>query len=309
MSPKEGIVLSGYLSCFLSNFISNSRVTTPISLFVSLLAAAAGLMGLCSFEVSLAFIVVIIVLPFFTNLVLAGRDASNHNFFPFDRLIIGDTFNSLSKTSRMFHRGVRALHSGDCSASLDCFNEIKDASMKESWQAVLSYFHGRCYQLLGYPTNAAKHFEKSIELNINCDDIYILAGRCYANTGCFAEAMEIYNSLLEKNTDIDYIFTDMGLTCLKSGDTEKALEYFERSVNAGKNYAFALGGCSLVYLQKKNIEKSMDYFRQALTNNMDDVDGFKSYYCKIAEGAGLIDKISENMKNVRQDNMLEQQSR
>jgi tetratricopeptide (TPR) repeat protein len=302
----KGLFMSGYLNCFLSNFVRNSRVTTPISLLVSFFAAAAGLMGLCSFEVSLVLIIVIITLPVLSNLILAGWDTATYNFYPFDRLIIGNTFNTLSKTSRLFHKGVRALHSGDCNTALDYFNEIDDASIKEPWRAVLSYFLGRGYQLMGYPTNAAKHFERAIELNINCDDIYILAGRCYTNTGCFNEAMGIYNSLLEKNTDIDYILTDMGLTCLKSGDAKKALEYFEQSINDGKNYAFALGGCSLVYLQEKNIDKSMEYFKRALVNNMEDIDGFKNYYCKIAEGAGILDKIGENMENVRQDGMLEQ---
>ncbi|MCL2054375.1 MAG: tetratricopeptide repeat protein [Oscillospiraceae bacterium] len=293
------------LSCFLSNFIRNSKVTTPISLFVSVLSAAAGLMGLCTREFSLVLIIVIVLLPLVTNLILACIDASVSNFYPFDTLIIGNTFNSFSRTSWMFRKGVHALHLCDYNKALDFFNELENHNMADSWRAVLSYFHARCYQIMGYPTNAAKYFEKAIELNINCDDIYIMAGRCYTNTGCFHEAMEVYNSLLKRNTDIDYILTDMGLTCLKSGDAEKALEYFEKSIESGKNYAFALGGCSLVHLQRKNLDLSMEYFSRALTNNMDDIDGFKSYYCKIAEGAGLLDKIGENMKNIKPENVFE----
>ncbi len=222
--------------------------------------------------------------------------------YPFDNRVIGKTFNTVSSKSFYFHKGVKALHKGDFNTALDIFGELEETKIKDSWKAVLYYFHGRTYQLMGYPTNAAKYYIKSIDMRINIDDIYILTSRCYTYTGCYSEAIEFYEKLLKKNTLIDYVLTDMGLAYLKGEMPDKALECFRRSVTEGKNYAFALGGCSLAFLQMKNIDKSREYYSRALINNMDDVDGFKEYYCRIAEAAGLLEQIDPNMKTVNADN-------
>ena len=181
--------------------------------------------------------------------------------------------------------------------ALEKYKEIEsEKNLSEEQRAVLSYYIGRCYQLMGYPSNGAKYFRDAIELGYDSDDAYLLASRCLVQNGSFDEAVENYNKLLEKGCVFDFIYTDIGIAYLKKGDGEKALEFFERSVNEGKNYAFALGGCSLAHLQLKDLEKSEEYYKKALTCNMNDVYGFKVFYCNIAESVGLIDEIDPGMK-------------
>ena len=181
--------------------------------------------------------------------------------------------------------------------ALEKFKEAEETeNLSDEQKGVLSYYIGRCYQLMGYPSNGAKYFRNAIGFGFDSDDTYLLAARCMVQNGSFDEAVENYNILLEKDCGFDFIYTDMGLAYLKKGDSERALEFFEKSIDEGKNYAFALGGCSLSYLQMKELEKSEEYYKKALTCNMNDVSGFKVFYCNIAESVGLIDEINPNMK-------------
>ncbi len=231
-----------------------------------------------------------------TAAMALGKCINDAADYPFDTRVIGKTFNTILRDSRLFHKGVSALHKNDFNTALEIFSGLQDFKLKDSWKAVLCYFHGRTYHLMGYPTNAAKYYTQSIELGINIDDIYIMVGRCYTNTGCYNEAVEYYEALLNKDTYMDYVITDMGMAYLKGNMPEKAFDMFNKSVSKGMNYAFALGGCSLACLQMNDVDKSREYFGRALINNMDDIDGFKRYYCKIAEANGILDKIDNNMR-------------
>ena len=214
---------------------------------------------------------------------------------PFDRRRIYSCFRG-SMASRLCE-AVIDMDVMSLAEALEKFKEAEETEgLSDEQKAVISYYIGRCYQLMGYPSNGAKYFREAISLGFDSDDTYLLAARCLVQNGSFDEAVENYNILLAKGCVFDFIYTDLGLAHLKKGDGETALEYFEKSVNEGKNYAFALGGCSLAYLQMKNLEKSEEYYKKALTCNMNDVSGFKVFYCNIAEAVGLIDEINPNMK-------------
>ena len=219
-----------------------------------------------------------------------------------DRKLIGDSIDGFSKTSRLFKVAVAELREGMFNEALEDFKEVEDLDISERERAVLCFYIGTCYRDMGYPTNAANYFVKSIDNNIDIDYVYILAARCCVANGSFSKAMELYNDLLGRNSYFDYIYTDMGMCCLKSEDADKALEYFTRSIGEQKNYAFALGGCSLAYLMKKDVEKSKEFFARALINNIGDLDGFRKYYCSIAEAAGCLDLIDEYMRTAAEKN-------
>lgn len=188
------------------------------------------------------------------------------------------------------------MQSFDFNTSLDKMEEIEEKQLTDNQKAVLSFYQGRCYQLMGYPANAVKHFENCLELGMRLNDVYLLAARCLAQNGRFDDAIEYYNVLIERESYFEFIYTDIGLAYLKKGDGEKALEYFRKSVDEGMNHSFALGGCSLACLQMKDLEKSNEYFREAVRCSMEDVNGFKVYYCNIAESVGLLNEIDETMK-------------
>lgn len=212
----------------------------------------------------------------------------------FDRALVFGYF--CGSEAKLLREAVIDMHLMDLNGALEKLRQLEEKELPDDKRSVLCFYMGRCYQLMGYPSNGVKYFQEALEKGLKLSDTYLLTARCLTQNGRFDDALECYNALLEKDCYFDFIYTDMGIACLKKGDGEKALEYFTKSVDEGKNYSFALGGCSLAYLQMKDLDKSREYYRKALTCNMDDVNGFKIFYCNIAESVGLLDEIDPQMK-------------
>ena len=212
----------------------------------------------------------------------------------FDRALVFGYFSG--SDAKLLREAVIDMHLSDLNGALEKFKWLEEKELPDDKRSVLCFYMGRCYQLMGYPSNGVRYFQEALEKGLKLSDTYLLTARCLTQNGRFDDALECYNALLEKDCYFDFIYTDMGIACLKKGDGEKALEYFTKSVDEGKNYSFALGGCSLAYLQMKDLDKSGEYYRKALTCNMDDVNGFKIFYCNIAEAVGLLDEIDPQMK-------------
>lgn len=212
----------------------------------------------------------------------------------FDRALVFGYFSGAE--AKLLREAVIDMHLADLNGALEKFKSLEEKELPDDKRSVLCFYMGRCYQLMGYPSNGVKYFQEALDKGLKLSDTYLLTARCLTQNGRFDEALECYNALLEKDCYFDFIYTDMGIACLKKGDGEKALEYFNKSIDEGKNYSFALGGCSLAYLQTKDLDKSREYYKKALTNNMDDVNGFKIFYCNIAEAVGLLDEIDPQMK-------------
>ncbi|MDR0944328.1 MAG: hypothetical protein LBM41_07350 [Ruminococcus sp.] len=215
---------------------------------------------------------------------------------PYDKRIIGKNFDGMSRVCRLFYRSYRQLIEGDISDALNGFIAVRESNLKKSEMAVVCYFLGRCYQHMGYPTNAANFFRESINNGIGLDEVYTLCGREMVACGNFTAAEEVYNELLATQSKSDYIYTDIGMLYIKANDAEKALEAFSTSIKKHMNYAFALGGCALAYLLKKDAKNASFFFGQAVVNNIDDIDGFTEYYISIAETQGLADEIGIKAK-------------
>lgn len=233
--------------------------------------------------------------------VFVGRrdPYKNAELSEFDRMMIFGRFGK-GKYSRGVKRlsdAVIELHLYNFNSALDMLKELAEDEQDSGRLAVLNFYTGRCYQLMGYPANGVIYYKKAIENGLDTNDTYLLAARCLTQNGRFDEAVEYYSVLLERDCYFDFIYTDMGIAYLKKGDGEKALENFEKSLDEGKNYAFALGGCSLACLLLKDLEKSNEYYKKALTCNMEDLNGFKTFYCNIAEAAGMLDEIDQNIRS------------
>lgn len=252
-------------------------------------------------------------IPPFCGAVIAGAAAALSYFIlgfnspernirlgDFDRMMIYSRFGG-GRNAKMLKEAVIDMHLCDYNDALDVLKEIEEdeedtEENNDTRLSVVYFYIGRCYQLMGYPSNGAKYLLEAVDKGLKLNDTYLLAARCLTQNGSFDRALECYNTLLERNCCYEFVYTDMGIAYLKKGDGEKALEYFTRSLNEGKNYSFALGGCSLAYLQMKNLEESTKYYQKALMCNMDDVNGFKVFYCNIAEAVGLWDEIDPKMK-------------
>ncbi|MDR0974146.1 MAG: hypothetical protein LBL80_00405 [Ruminococcus sp.] len=214
----------------------------------------------------------------------------------YDKRIIKDSFQGGGKCSRIFSRAYKLFSESDFAEALTMFNELKEYNLKGRESAVLSFYIGRCYQFMGYSTNASQKFRESIENGIGVDEVYTLCGREMVSCGNFSGAEDIYNELLEKGSDSDYIYTDMGMLYIKANEPEKALEAFSTSIKHHMNYAFAMGGCALAYVLKKDAVNAKFFFGQAVLNNIDDIDGFTDYYLSVAETQGISEDIGVKPK-------------
>jgi tetratricopeptide (TPR) repeat protein len=219
-----------------------------------------------------------------------------------DSIIIGKAFSTLTRKTKTFNSGLKEFQSGRFNMALFKFQEAEQMKLSEKECAVLYFYIAECYYLMNYNPNAAKYYMMSIENNIKHDFVYDSAANCYVLMGCYAEAVEVYNKLLEKGSDYKYLYSGLGVCYLKWERSLEAIESFQKSIELGYHYAFSLGGCALAYLQMKNIEKSMEYYSKAILNNMSDKDGFKEYYCTIAESVGILDIIDPAMKNYKEEN-------
>lgn len=232
--------------------------------------------------------------------VFVGRKDpyKNVELSEFDQMMIFGRFGKgkYSRSVKRLSDAVIELHLYNFNSALDMLKDMAENEQDSGRLAVVSFYTGRCYQLMGYPANGVIYYKNAIENGLDTNDTYLLAARCLTQNGRFDEAVEYYNILLDRDCYFDFIYTDMGIAYLKKGDGEKALENFEKSLDEGKNYAFALGGCSLACLLLKNLEKSNEYYKKALTCNMEDLNGFKTFYCNIAEAAGMLDEIDPNIR-------------
>lgn len=243
--------------------------------------------------ISAAIAVLLSVLAYSSFFSNSGKYDSSR-LGDFDKTFVYGRFGG--RDSAKLREAVIDMHLFDLNTALEKFKELEEKNLTESQRSVLCFYMGRCYQLMGYPSNGAKYFEQALEYGLELNDTYLLAARCLVQNGRYDKAVEYYNILLDRSCYFDFIYTDIGIAYLKKGDGEKALEYFNKSLDEGKNYSFALGGCSLAYLLMKDLEKSREYYKKALTCNMDDVNGFKIFYCNIAESVDLLDEIDPNMK-------------
>lgn len=215
-----------------------------------------------------------------------------------DRYIVGKLFRGYSKKARLFSEGMECVRCGEIADSVEYFKDLLELELTDRERAVVSFYLANSYRLMGYDTNAINYFIQAIELGI--DDrtrtVDVLLARCYVETCSYDKAIKIYDSLEATDICFEFIYTDYGMCYLAKGDYDMAYKWFERAVLNHRNAVFALGGCSLAYLGMKELEKSDKLYRKALAANLADVEGFKQYYCKIAESVGLYDEISDDMK-------------
>jgi tetratricopeptide (TPR) repeat protein len=262
----------------------------PLTMFYIILLLLVYLVLSLFIEIGITyFLVVEVAIILFSVLNALIYDPVNKS--EFESRLIGNTFSGLGKKAKLFRRGCDFLHFGELSDALDTFNKLKNTNLTQREKAVLSFFLGKCYDVMGYPTNAVNYYRESLESDIGLDEVYLITARAFTVNGDFTEAEEVYDALLSKESKLENIYTDLGMVYIKANQPDKALATFSKSLKLHHNYSFALGGCALAYLLKSDTENAKFFFSQAIINNIDDIDGFTEYYCSVAESKGLSDEI------------------
>jgi tetratricopeptide (TPR) repeat protein len=270
----------------------------PFTLFVLFLTVVGAFIAnlISPFDNSMFFSVMVIELiilgySFFYTAWNGSETAPNY-----DKRIIKNTFDGPGSHARLFRRSYKSLIEGDIATALEGFNLLKESKLHGREKAVLFFYIGRCYQFMGYPTNAARSFRTSIDEGIGIDEVYTLCGREMVSCGDFSSAETVYNELIEKSAVCaaqtpEFVYTDIGMLYIKANDPDKALETFSYAIKHHLNYAFALGGCAIAYILKNDSKNAKFFYSQAVLNNIDDLDGFTEYYVSVAETQGLSDEI------------------
>ncbi len=205
-------------------------------------------------------------------------------FHSFDEDIIGEAFTSFSKSSARFEDGLLTFHSGDFRGALDIFTDMDTGSYKmtREEQGVLSFFRGRCYQIMGLYPNALLCYEKAMENGFSIDELPLFISRCYSETGDTDNAVNELRKLLD--TDHKYSSRaryEIGMIYVRLDDGETALKWFEEAIERREDYAEALGGAAVAHTMLKRIDKGEEYFRLALLNNIENDQEFMNYFKKI----------------------------
>ena len=152
--------------------------------------------------------------------------------------------------------------------------------MTEEEQAVLSFYIGRCYQLLGCPSNAVPFYEKACRGGFPQEYAKLFQARSYADGGDYDRSYEVFCDLLEHNPpkDFYFLYTDIGFLFIRQRKPDEAIKWFTEAMDRHQNYAFALSGMAIASLQKGDFTAARDYRYKALINQLKDPSAFRSYF-------------------------------
>lgn len=218
-------------------------------------------------------------------------------FHRYDEDIIGGAFTGLDKKSRIFEAGVHTFHSGDFRGALDIFTELDASDLPRSReeQAIVSFYRGRCYQIMGIYPNAIINYDKAEENGFTLAEMPVFRARCLAESGDTKRAVDI----LLKLVDSDHQYSsrarlEIGNIYLKLNDGETALKWYNEAIERRESYASALGGAAIAYNLLKDFDKASEYFRLAMLNNIEDPHGFTNYFEEVQAAVMLGNRSSSD---------------
>jgi tetratricopeptide (TPR) repeat protein len=205
-------------------------------------------------------------------------------FHQFDDDIIDEAFTGFNRKSTLFEEGLLAFHAADIRKALNIFTDMDTSgmTMAAKEQGVLSFYRGRCYQIMGLYPNALLCYEKAMNSGFSIDEMPLFLSRCHAGTGDTDSAVNELKKLID--TDHRYSYRaryEIGMIYIRLNDGKTALEWFEEAIDRRESYAEALGGAAVAHTIMKNIEKGEEYYRLALLNNIGNEKEFTLYFKKI----------------------------
>ncbi len=225
-------------------------------------------------------------------------ERSNYRFFAFhkyDDELIGDNFTGFGKKDNIFAEALDTLFDKKVKKALDLFISLKDYELTESEKGVMYFYIARCYQLMGYFSNAYTNYETAVSYGFENDLVPLFMSRCCSDMGEIEKAVEIYNKACENNNEYTAVFrTDIGRMYLSENNAREALKWFLEAVEKREDYSNALGGCAIAYTLIHDLKNGEDYYKKALLNNIPNPDDFTSYYKKIQASVVLDGKSSDN---------------
>lgn len=204
-----------------------------------------------------------------------------HAILRTDEQLIGKNFGGFRKQDKLFCSGLEAYSADHPREALEYFLAVQnDYKLTESESGVLSFYLGRCYQMLDCPSNAITYYQTARTKGFSETFAKLFEARSCAECGDFANSLALFEDLLEHDPPKEFFFlyTDIGYLFIKQKQPEQAEEWFQKSIDLKQNYAFALGGMAIAALQKGEFADAQDYHYKALVNHLDNAIGFRKYF-------------------------------
>ena len=197
-----------------------------------------------------------------------------------DADLIGNAFGGFRKQDKLFASGLDLYAKERARSALDLFLEVREFDLTDQELGVLSFYIGRCYQMLRCPSNAIGYYETARKKGFSEHYAKLFEARSYAEGGDYSRSFQLFNELLENDPpeDFYFLYTDIGFLFIRQKQPDAAAEWFERSIEKKQNYAFALSGMAIASLQKGDFVAAQDYHYKALVNHLDEPAVFRKYY-------------------------------
>lgn len=197
-----------------------------------------------------------------------------------DHDLIGDAFSGLRKQDRLFSDAMDAYTKERARTALEHFLAVREFDLTDRELGVLSFYIGRCYQMLHCPSNAVGYYKTAREKGFSEHYAKLFEARSLAEGGDYTRSFQLFNELLENNPpeDFYFLYTDIGFLFIRQKQPDEAEEWFEKSIEKKQNYAFALSGMAIASLQKGDFAAAQDYHYKALVNHLDEPAAFRKYY-------------------------------
>ena len=230
--------------------------------------------------------VLLIMLMFFVIqlCICTVFEASNYKGSSFHRCdddIIGTAFTGLKRSSLIFEEGLESFDKNEFRKALEVFTDLENDKYRLSQRetAVLEFYRGRCYDILGAFSNALICYESSREKGFYIPELPIFTGRCLGENGNTEKAAELFESLIRD----DYIYSDrmrfeIGNIYLRANKCEEALKWFNEAIEKHERYASSLGGAALACVMLGRCDEGRALFRQALINNIPQREAFTAHF-------------------------------
>ena len=224
-------------------------------------------------------ILLIYAASFVATCILARQSLINAATRP-DHDLIGKVFDGVRKQDKLFSDGMDAYAKERARTALEYFHAVREFELTDEEIGVLSFYMGRCYQMLRCPSNAIGYYETAREKGFSEPYAKLFEARSCAEGGDYTRSFELFNELLDNNPpdDFYFLYTDIGFLFIRQKRPDEAVEWFEKSIEKKQNYAFALSGMAIASLQKGDFAAAQDYHYKALVNHLDEPAAFRKYY-------------------------------
>ncbi len=204
----------------------------------------------------------------------------------YDQDIVGSSFTGMSRKSRIFRQALELHFNRRINAALGCFQQLEDeygSRLTDNEKAIVSFYIGRCYDLLRYYPNALINYERAEERGFRNRVLPFLKARCTGANGDTDEAVSLYREVLAdaKSPFRNLVLNDIGRMYLDRSEPEEALKWYRQAIEKRESYAEALGGAAIANVMLGEINEGERLYRDALVNRIKDAEGFTEYYRRV----------------------------